>query len=100
MSIQLSTGTQEVIDDIDVDPVDEKEQGWNVVVWDDPVNTMQFVIYVFRTMFRFSMQKATMLMLQVHNEGKAVVATEALELAERYCATLHEYGLLATVEEL
>ena len=100
MSIQLSTGTQEVIDDIDVDPVDEKEQGWNVVVWDDPVNTMQFVIYVFRTMFRFSMQKATMLMLQVHNEGKAVAATEALELAERYCATLHEYGLLATVEEL
>lgn len=100
MLIQLSTATPEVVDDIEVGPIGEKEQGWNVVVWDDPINTMQFVIYVFRTMFRFSKQKATMLMLQVHNEGKAIVATEALELAKRHCASLHEYGLLATIEEL
>ena len=100
MPIQLSTATPEVVDDTDVDPVDEKEQGWNVVVWDDPVNTMQFVVYVFRTMFRFTKQKATMLMLQVHHEGKAIVATEGLELAERYCARLHEYGLLATIEAM
>lgn len=100
MAIHLSTATPELDDDIDVEPVDEKEQGWNVIVWDDPVNTMQFVVYVFGIMFRFSKWKATMLMLRVHNEGKAIVATEALELAERYCARLHEYGLLATIEEL
>jgi ATP-dependent Clp protease adaptor protein ClpS len=100
MPIHLSTVTPDVDDHIDVEPVDEKEQGWNVIVWDDPVNTMQFVVYVFRTMFRFSKRKATVLMLRVHNEGKAIVATEALELAERYCARLHGYGLLATIEEL
>jgi ATP-dependent Clp protease adaptor protein ClpS len=100
MPISLSTATPEIDEGLDMDPVDEEEQGWNVIVWDDPVNTMQFVVYVFRTMFRFSKQKATMLMLRVHNQGEAIVATEALELAERYCATLHEYGLLATIEEL
>lgn len=100
MSIHLSTAAPEIDDDVDVDPDHEKERGWNVVVWDDPVNTMQFVVYVFRTMFGFSIQKATVLMLRVHDAGKAIVATEALELAERYCATLHEFGLLATIEEL
>ena len=44
MPIHLTTVTPDVDDDLGVEPVDEMEQGWNVIVWDDPVNTMQFVV--------------------------------------------------------
>lgn len=84
----------------DIDELDERDKRWNVIVWDDPVNTMQFVVLVFRSLFGFSLEKATRLMLQVHHEGKSIVATEPLALAEKYCAALHKFGLLASIEEL
>ncbi|GAB3618609.1 hypothetical protein GCM10027416_31660 [Okibacterium endophyticum] len=71
---------------------------WNTVVWDDPVNLMTYVSYVFRSYFGFSRQKAEELMLQVHNNGRAVVASGTREEMERHVAAMHGYGLLATVQ--
>ncbi len=70
---------------------------WMTIVWNDPVNLMSYVAYVFRTYFGFSRQKAQRLMLQVHNEGKAVVATGNREEMERHVEAMHEYGLWATL---
>lgn len=70
---------------------------WLVLVWDDPVNLMSYVSYVFRSYFGFSREKAEHLMLQVHNDGRAVVASGNREQMERHVEALHGYGLQATL---
>jgi len=71
---------------------------WVVIVWDDPVNLMDFVVYVFQQVFAFDLEKATSLMLSVHNEGKVVVFTGMLEPADLAVYRLQNYGLWATME--
>lgn len=74
------------------------ERPWIVLVWDDPVNLMSYVVYVFQKLFHFSREKATRLMLQVHHEGKAVVANGTREKCETDVARLHSFGLWATMQ--
>ena len=71
---------------------------WNVVVWDDPINLMSYVVYVFQKLFGFSEQEANEKMLEVHNEGKSLVISLDREKAEFYVSRLHGYGLQATLE--
>ena len=71
---------------------------WVTIVWDDPVNLQTYVVYVFMELFGYSRQKATELMLRVHNDGKAVVSTGSREEMEHDVARLHEYGLWATLQ--
>ena len=68
-------------------------------MWDDPVNLMSYVVYVFRKLFGFSKAKATRKMLEVHHEGRSVVTTGPREKAELDCHRLHHHGLWATVEQ-
>lgn len=75
----------------------ELDLPWNVVVWNDPVTLMSYVVYVLRKLFGFDEATAQRLMLQVHHEGKAVVASEPRERAEHYVARLHAHGLQATL---
>lgn len=72
---------------------------WKVVVWNDPVNLMSYVVLVLRKLFGYSTTKATRLMLQIHHEGRAVVASGPLERAEADCYRLHHHGLWATLEQ-
>jgi ATP-dependent Clp protease adaptor protein ClpS len=74
-----------------------REYGWNVVVWNDPVTLMSYVVLVFRRLFGYDHETATRLMLQVHQEGRAVVATQPREQAEISVAHLHGFGLQATL---
>ncbi len=73
------------------------EEPWRTIVWDDPVNLMTYVSYVFRSYFGYSREKAERLMLQVHTEGRAIVATGNREAMERHAQAMHGYGLQATV---
>lgn len=77
----------------------EPDLPWVVIVWDDPVNLMDYVVYVFQDVLGFDVDKATKLMLQVHNEGKAVVFIGMREPAELAVYRLHRYGLWATMEQ-
>ncbi|MCP4308238.1 MAG: ATP-dependent Clp protease adapter ClpS [bacterium] len=72
---------------------------WDVVVWDDPVNLMSYVVWVFRSLFGYDATKATKLMLQVHNDGRAVVDSGPREHAEMSAFRLHHHGLWATLEK-
>ncbi len=76
------------------------DRGWNVVVWDDPVNLMSYVVHVFQKLFGFSKEKATHHMLEVHQQGRSVVITEDREQAEHHTSRLHLYGLQATLERV
>ena len=74
------------------------DKPWVTIVWDDPVNLMSYVTYVFMELFKFPREKANELMMKVHTEGRAVVSTGSREEMERDVARLHEYGLWATVQ--
>ena len=70
---------------------------WVTVVWDDPVNLMSYVTFVFMELFGYSKVRATELMMKVHNDGRAVVSSGSREEMERDVQRLHEYGLWATI---
>jgi ATP-dependent Clp protease adaptor protein ClpS len=76
----------------------EKDPGYLVICWNDPVNFMDYVTHVFQTVFGWQKQKAEFHMQQVHNQGKSVLIREALEKAEHYVHQLQKYSLHATME--
>ena len=75
------------------------DRPWVVLVWNDPVNLMSYVTFVFQKLFGYSLEKATELMLDVHNKGRAVVASCGREEAEMHVFRLHEHSLWATMEQ-
>jgi ATP-dependent Clp protease adaptor protein ClpS len=72
---------------------------WITLVWNDPVNLMSYVTYVFETYFGYPRAKAEKLMMDVHEKGKAVVAHGSREEMERHTEALHEFGLWATMQK-
>jgi ATP-dependent Clp protease adaptor protein ClpS len=83
----------------DVEDVVLLQVPWVTIVWNDPVNLMSYVTYVFQTYFGYSKEKATELMLDVHRKGRAVVSNGTREEMERDTAAMHEYGLWATFQK-
>lgn len=79
--------------------VDEAiDRPWVTVVWDDPVNLMHYVTYIFQKLFGYSKAKATDLMMKVHSEGKAVVSSGSRDKMENDVRRLHAAGLWATMQ--
>ncbi|WP_454294098.1 ATP-dependent Clp protease adapter ClpS [Salana multivorans] len=83
----------------DVRTTPETARPWRTVVWNDPVNLMSYVSYVFRTHFGYSAEKAETLMLAVHHEGRAIVSSGSRERMEADVEAMHRYGLWATLEQ-
>ena len=96
--IGSSFGGVDTLTDIDAALHELLDRPWTCIVWDDPVNLMSYVVFVFKKIFGFSQERAHELMLLVHNEGRAVVASGSREEMERYVQTLHEHGLWATLQ--
>ena len=82
--------------DLDISQLVDKP--WTTVVWDDPVNLMSYVTFVFVKLFGFSQERAHDLMMQVHTQGRAAVSTGSREEMERDVQRLHEHGLWATLQ--
>ena len=72
---------------------------WIVIVWNDPINLMSYVVLVFQKLFGYNRAKATELMLDVHQKGRAVVSSGTREKAELDVFRLHEHGLWATMRQ-
>jgi ATP-dependent Clp protease adaptor protein ClpS len=89
----------DVLEDLHVDEALLLGKPWTLVVWDDPVNLMTYVTWVFTSYFKFPKEKAERLMLQVHTEGRAAVASGAREEMERHVEAMHGYGLQATLQQ-
>lgn len=81
-----------------VEVEDVSDRPWVTVVWDDPVNLMHYVTYIFQKLFGYSKAKATELMMQVHSEGKAVVSSGSRDKVENDVRKLHAAGLWATMQ--
>jgi len=74
------------------------DRPWQTVVWNDPVNLMSYVTFVFQQYFKYTRKKAEKLMLEVHNDGRSTVSSGSREEMERDVQAMHEFGLWATLE--
>ncbi|MFL6101080.1 MAG: ATP-dependent Clp protease adapter ClpS [Actinomycetales bacterium] len=81
------------------DEATQTEPPWITLVWNDPVNLMSYVTFVFQEYFGYERAKAEQLMLDVHEKGKAVVSNGSREEMERDTEAMHGYGLWATFQK-
>jgi ATP-dependent Clp protease adaptor protein ClpS len=81
-----------------LDDIVQTAKPWVTIVWNDPVNLMSYVTYVFQKYFGYPKKKAEKLMLEVHEDGKSVVSSGTREEMERDVQAMHEYGLWATMD--
>jgi ATP-dependent Clp protease adaptor protein ClpS len=96
--MQETLAPERVEDELDSEQ-EEIDRHWLVIVWNDPINLMSYVTWVFQKLFGYSRTKATKLMLDVHHKGRAVVSSGAREKAELDCFRLHAHGLWATISK-
>ena len=82
---------------VELDEASAPDPPWVTIVWNDPVNLMTYVSWVFRSYFGHSREEAERLMLLVHTEGRAVVASGGREEMERHVEAMHDFGLWATL---
>ncbi|MHB1090719.1 MAG: ATP-dependent Clp protease adapter ClpS [Ilumatobacteraceae bacterium] len=88
-----------VVDEPETTETTVTDRPWIVIVWNDPINLMSYVTFVFQKLFGYSLEKATALMLDVHHKGRAVVSSGPRERAEFDVYRLHEHGLWATMQK-
>ncbi|MEQ6901313.1 ATP-dependent Clp protease adapter ClpS [Nocardioides sp. YIM 152588] len=88
-----------VEEDLTPDAITVADTPWVTVVWNDPVNLMSYVSYVFTKYFGYSKRKAEKLMLEVHEDGRSAVSSGSREEMERDVQAMHEYGLWATLQK-
>ena len=91
MSSQLDVALPETVADVD--------RPWITLVWNDPINLMSYVTFVFMEYFKYDRANAELLMLDVHEKGRAVVSNGTREEMERDVAAMHGYGLWATLKK-
>ncbi|WP_344100029.1 ATP-dependent Clp protease adapter ClpS [Myceligenerans crystallogenes] len=95
-SVSARTATSE---ETAQDAAQELADPWVTIVWNDPVNLMSYVTYVFESYFGYPTAKAHKLMMQVHNDGRAVVSSGGRERMEVDVQAMHGFGLWATLQE-
>ena len=88
-----------VTDDESPGFVTDEDIPWVVLVWNDPINLMSYVVHVLQKLFGYSSEKATQLMLDVHHKGRAVVSNGSREIAALDVVRPHEFGLWATMQK-
>ena len=79
-------------------PLETPAEAWVTIVWDDPVNLMDYVTHVFCEYFGYPKPKSEELMLKVHTEGRAVVSAGNREAMERDVLAMQNYTLWATMD--
>lgn len=97
LSMPMATPELEEAVDFELDTAENLP--WMCIVWDDPVNLMSYVTYVFQTVLGYSKKRAIELMMQVHTEGKAVVSSGEKDKVEGDVKKLHTAGLWATMQQ-
>ena len=88
------------VEELGTDDLTLLDRPWQTVVWNDPVNLMSYVTFVFQQYFGYSRDRAQELMLQVHHDGRSVVFSGSREEMVRDVRSMHDYGLWATLERV
>jgi ATP-dependent Clp protease adaptor protein ClpS len=100
--VSVAPGEVEEADVQQMPDIEEKaviDRPWVTIVWNDPINLMSYVTYVFQKLFGYPKEKATQLMLDVHHKGRAAVSHGTREQMEYDVSRLHAAGLWATLRK-
>ena len=87
-------------------PKVKKPSLYRVILLNDDYTPMEFVVFVLQTVFGHPHEKATQIMMAVHNKGKGVCGIFSKEIAEMLSlevnsmANHHEHPLLSEIEPL
>ena len=92
-----SQSTPDIIEQTEVET--EIAKVWKVIVLNDPVNLMNYVVMVFRKVFGYGEQKAIKHMKEVHELGKSILWSGEREQAESYVFQLQKWRLQAVLEK-
>lgn len=95
----VSTASPDVEQQQETDVVVDAARPWVTIVWNDPVNLMSYVSYVFQSYFGYDERKANQLMMQVHHEGRSAVSSGSREKMEIDVQAMHSFGLWATMQQ-
>ena len=105
MSVETLPSSPEIIES----PVGDARKAYmplyKVIMWDDNVTTMEFVIRVLIKLFGKEYSTAEKLMYEIHLKGAATVATMPLEQAEfkveqvHTAAAMEEFPFTCTIEQ-
>lgn len=95
----MSTASPDVEQQQETDVVVDAARPWVTIVWNDPVNLMSYVSYVFQSYFGYDERKANQLMMQVHHEGRSAVSSGSREKMEIDVQAMHSFGLWATMQQ-
>lgn len=95
--MEIMTAMPDVISNPET--VKAQDKAWRLIVWNDPVNLMNYVSYVFQSYFGFTRERADQLMLQVHHDGFCVVRSGSREAIESDVHAMHGFGLQATMTQ-
>jgi ATP-dependent Clp protease adaptor protein ClpS len=95
----MTAPTIERSESSEVFETEDPDKPWVTIVWNDPVNLMTYVTWVFQKLFGYTKDKATALMLDVHHKGRAAVSSGSREQMEHDVARLHAAGLWATLQQ-
>ena len=96
METVIATALPAEAEQLDAEALARQDTPWVTIVWNDPVNLMTYVSYVFQSYFGYPRARAEELMQDVHTKGRAVVSSGSLEEMERDVEALHGFGLWAT----
>jgi len=83
----------------EVDELVAPDVPWVTIVWNDPVNLMSYVTFMFQKLLGHPKTRAEKLMLDVHYRGRATVSSGTREQMEVDVAKLQGAGLWATMAE-
>ncbi|AKE40834.1 ATP-dependent Clp protease adaptor protein ClpS [Corynebacterium kutscheri] len=97
--VQCAMPAPDLDEKVEIEVATSENLPWMCIVWDDPVNLMSYVSYVFQTILGYDKKRAIELMMQVHTEGKAVVSTGEKDKVEGDVKKLHTAGLWATMQQ-
>jgi len=71
---------------------------WRVVLLNDPVNRMSYVVMVLRRVFGFPEEEARRHMLEVHESGRSILWSGTREQAEAHMFALQQWHLTAVIQ--
>ena len=89
----------ETLPEVETEEQDELLRPWKVLVVNDPVNLMSYVVMVFRKVFGYDETQATHHMKEGHELGRSVLWIGEREQAEGYVYQLHRWRLQASLEK-
>ena len=98
-SANQTDGGDTAVIDREVQRVRKVSPKYKVLLHNDPVNTMDYVVETLRQVVpQLSEQDALKIMLDTHNNGVGLVIICDLEPAEFYSESLKAKGLTSTIE--